>query len=266
MDIDRITSLWPKNTRDKNATIALWDAAAPDYGRKPKPTTQSSAVLSLIERTGMLPKDSSALDIGCGSGRYTQALACMCAHVTATDISPKMLYAARRIGIPNADFVLADWDDADIDALGWGGRFDLALANMTPAVDTPDALSKMCAASRGWCLLVRPTHRTDSVTDKITAHLGIADVGSHNVDTMPLCFALLWQMGYLPHIEYGHRTWDVRKPLDSAIQMYTDRIRIHHSISQTDEHRIGDYLESIAEDGFIHEHVETTVVMLYWQV
>ena len=100
------------------------------------------------------------LDIGCGTGLMTLALAREGAHVTALDFSSGML-ARLREEIPKSlasriDLVQEDWMTADIKARGWEQRFDLVVAFMSPGVATPDAFARMMAcatkgcAVRGW--------------------------------------------------------------------------------------------------------------------
>ena len=136
MDISHIKALWPPASRNKDAAIARWDNSAPAFGRKPLPTTKNSAVVALIDRMRMLTRDSNMLDIGCGAGRFSLALARQCQHVTGTDISPGMIDKARqhtqKKQINNVDFVICDWDELCLDKMGWQRRFDFVLANMTP--------------------------------------------------------------------------------------------------------------------------------------
>ncbi len=56
------------------------------------------------------PLDLSMLEIGCGVGRMTRALARIFGHVTALDISPEMIRQARRNlkRVPNVHFVVGD--------------------------------------------------------------------------------------------------------------------------------------------------------------
>ena len=66
-----------------------------------------------------------ALDIGCGVGRLSRALASRASHVTGIDVSPKMLERARELNadVPNVEWVLGDGatltgvPDASVDAV-----------------------------------------------------------------------------------------------------------------------------------------------------
>ncbi len=61
------------------------------------------------------PDGGDALDIGCGAGRLSLALARHCRRVTGLDLSPQMIRVARKraLGIENVRFEVADvmtWD------------------------------------------------------------------------------------------------------------------------------------------------------------
>lgn len=79
--------------------------------------------LELLERWGILGPGRSALDLGCGIGRFTAALAPLLREVHGIDISPKMIAAARRrcARFPNVRFSkssghdLARFEDASFD-------------------------------------------------------------------------------------------------------------------------------------------------------
>ena len=69
----------------------------------------------MVEAAGKhLPRDSVVLDVGCGPGDVTIAMAARVASVTALDASPGMIEAARerarRAGAGNIDFVAGDID------------------------------------------------------------------------------------------------------------------------------------------------------------
>ena len=59
--------------------------------------------------TGYIPGfDDTVVEIGCGVGRLTRAIAPEVGHVIALDISERMLAIARKASLPNADFRQAD--------------------------------------------------------------------------------------------------------------------------------------------------------------
>ena len=89
---------------------------------------------------GMDPKRMRVLEIGCGAGRMTRALAVFFGEVYAVDISPEMVRQARLtvVEFPNAHVVRNNGKDLSAirprwrDCFGWGPRlkFDFAFSSM----------------------------------------------------------------------------------------------------------------------------------------
>lgn len=87
----------------------------------------TAEVVGLLERLGVLAPKRDVLDIGCGIGRFVQALAPRVASVVGIDIAPGMIAAARQrcAGAPNVRLL----PTSGRDLAGFGhGSFDLALA------------------------------------------------------------------------------------------------------------------------------------------
>lgn len=131
----------------------IWDRAAERYGGLPIPDFETDAFLRELDRAIFLDKTMRILDIGCGSGVYSMALAPRVAQAVGVDISPNMIACAndrsQTLGLDNTQFQCLDWAGADIDALGFRGGFDVVFAHMTPAVADYNTFEKLCACSRG---------------------------------------------------------------------------------------------------------------------
>jgi SAM-dependent methyltransferase len=83
--------------------------------------------MDLFERWGVLGSDRAVLDLGCGIGRFSAALALRTREVHGIDISPKMIAAARRrcAHLPNVRFTRGSGHDL---AKLKDASFDLVLA------------------------------------------------------------------------------------------------------------------------------------------
>lgn len=106
----------------------FWDRVAPKYAKSP--ISDMEAYTNTLERTrSYLSANDTVLEVGCGTGSTALLLADGIKHITASDVSPKMiaigLEKAREQGISNVDFVTAELFDSILD----GGPYDAVLAH-----------------------------------------------------------------------------------------------------------------------------------------
>ena len=100
-----------------------WDAAAVGWEAEREAVTEVNAPVTAALVAALDPQpDDIVLDLAGGTGDLVEALAGRVAHVIATDLSPVMVEAARKRGIPNAehrsmDMQAIDLPDASVDAV-----------------------------------------------------------------------------------------------------------------------------------------------------
>lgn len=247
----------------------IWDRAAPEYEERPLPDWEEDPFLALLRRRGALGPSVSALDIGCGAGGYSLALAPHVGAAVGCDLSARMVEGATRraagLGLSNARFHLIDWHAFDPAERGWERAFDVVFAHMTPAVSDYDTLEKMVRCARGTCFLQKNTRRRDAVLDAALALVGIQDpqAGRDDVDK---CFTYLWLKGYEPHLDYRQEVWRSQRSTASMAGWCVDRARLRRDITAQEEERIRDFVAASAVEGVVRETVTTTVVTMDWAV
>lgn len=270
MTLEEIQTNWKFKNDNKQASVDMWDSMAESFGEQPIPSVESSSFLQLLQRSYMFNRDSIVLDVGCGTGIYSLALAKYCKKVIGIDLSPKMIKIAERKAldeqIQNVEFHCLDWKEFDIGPSGYEKQFDLVFAHMTPAVQSADTFLKLLTASRGWCALSKPTRRTDPVSDKVKELIGIQERRESSDQDILYAFELLWQQGINPHLEYEKTQWDMRKTLEEAYGLYINRMKTYRNLTIAEEQRAKQYLQSLARDGAICEKVDTTITTMYWHV
>jgi SAM-dependent methyltransferase len=90
-ELERCRHLFDRLVRDSTeASVALYSLGNPDLLEK-----ATGEVVELLERLGVVGPERQVLDIGCGIGRFEQALACRVAAITGIDLAPGMIAAAR---------------------------------------------------------------------------------------------------------------------------------------------------------------------------
>jgi SAM-dependent methyltransferase len=89
--------------------------------------TATDEVVGLLDRLGVLGPHRHLLDVGCGIGRFEQALAPRVAAITGIDIAPAMIQSAceRCAGLPNV--TLIETSGCDLSAFS-PSSFDTVLA------------------------------------------------------------------------------------------------------------------------------------------
>ena len=118
-------------------TEHVWGWATP-AGRR-----RADRRAELIVRGGALAPGKRALEIGCGTGNFTEMFARSGAQIVAVDISPELLEKARGRGLPEAQvrFLAKPFEQCDVD-----GPFDAVIgSSILHHLDIRPALAKILA-------------------------------------------------------------------------------------------------------------------------
>ena len=90
----------------------VWEKQAKSYDKITKSVYEDAYRLSIKKANEILEPHNKVLEIGCGTGIITFGIADSVDNITAIDISPKMIEAAkekrRKLNIDNIDFNVAD--------------------------------------------------------------------------------------------------------------------------------------------------------------
>lgn len=271
MDLQQLEREWVNTSAESGALQAkIWDAKAAEWKEKPIPNMETDVFLQAVQKKIKLQPFMRTLDIGCGAGRYTMAIAPLVKQAVGTDVSPEMIRMAEeragRLGFENTEFWRQEWENTDLDAAGWRGSFDLVFAYMTPAVNDFQTLDKMNACSRGYCFLVKPARRMDAVQDAAFARVGITKHHQRMDDAVPNTFAYLWMKGYCPEISYRNEIWESEQNLSEITDWCINRAELQKKLSEQEKEMIRSYLKEISTDGTVKETVTTTIVTICWKV
>ena len=271
MDLSELEKFWTSPGTDKgDVQRQIWDRAAEDYYKKPLPDFETDPFLRQLVKQFPLDTAMRCLDIGCGAGRYTMALAPRVKEAVGVDISPRMIRFAEKVarehGLDNTHFQCLDWAEADIDKLGLRNSFDLVFAHMTPAVSDFTTFDKLNACSRRWCIVEKPSRRRDLVLDAALNTIGFRAEDTHSDSGVPYAFAYLWSKGYTPSLDYRREEWRVQRTEEDMVSWCVDRARLCRDITASEESAIRDLVSSFSDEGKTEEIVTTTIVTIFWEI
>ena len=174
-DLAYFISLMEKETEP---SPNIWDRRARSWAHERKNNRKTDERLEkdflFLENHGLLKKDFSVADIGCGPGRFAAAFASRVRFVTALDISGEMIAQgkeyAKSLGLTNLQFHLCDFDTLDLKKEGFKRAFDLVFVSLTPAVRSHIQLLKAMEMSRGRCCCISHLYRKNRLMEQLMGY------------------------------------------------------------------------------------------------
>lgn len=271
MDLEQLKREWIKPAGENGSLQAkIWNSRAEDYRNKPIPTKENNPFLQYLFEKVRPDKEMSALDIGCGAGRFTIALADHVKEAVGIDVSPKMIDIAAKSAkdrkLSNIYFEAGDWSAWDLEKAGFEGKFDLVFAHMTPAICDYTTMEQMNNCAKGYCFLVKPARRRDSVQDAAFLLAGITEQRKQFDDSISNAFTYLWQKGYCPELSYRDEVWEKEMTAEEMCDWCVNRAKLQKEITEEQEEKIRQYIQAKSVDGSVKETTTTTIVTIYWHV
>lgn len=246
----------------------FWDSMAERFKDFEIPTPYNDIFMKNLYFKGMFEKGGTALDIGCGGGKYSFAMAPYFEKVIGTDISEQMInYAEERKKDEkntNTFFRCISWQESDIDELEWENKFDLVFAHMTPAVNSIETMEKMRKASKKWCVITKSVYRKSEIADTVNRICGNKS-NSYGDKEMLELFDMLWKEGIMPEVFYEKERWENVLPLNKAAESYIKRMSVKRELTQREIEKIKAYFTDISENGTVTETTDAVLCTVYWK-
>lgn len=273
MDIHYFTRLWNEGKAAKASGKSFWDNRADEFNKLVCQCTPDERIRKIVEflsQNGLLTKNSSVLDIGCGPGRFAAEFAKKSTDVTGLDISDKMLdYALKNAeaeNLTNVSFKNLNWDEVNLEEYGWKKKFDLVAAINSPGIHDQITLEKMIAASRGYCFLSNFVERTDSVQDVIRTDVLKLEEKRFYDNVIYSIFNILWLTGYYPSITYVDTDREHVRTVEEGCIYYGTLFETENNSGDEKNTLIKNYLNDISVNGLVMEKVRTKTAWIYWKV
>ncbi|MFW5753354.1 MAG: class I SAM-dependent methyltransferase [Marinilabiliaceae bacterium] len=258
---------------DPEKQILRWNRMAKWFSQRtasPEAEQRKNKIITLLEKEGALSPESRVLDIGAGPGNWTIPLARIAALVTALEPAGEMV---RRLnervaaeGLTNVQVDQRRWEEVDPEAENLTGQFDLVFASMTPGVSNPASLSKVIAASRGFCYLSRFSGQGWRKTHaELWREMFGEDPGPNPGDII-YPFNLLYAMGFRPRLHFEYWTHDREETVEDAIENLRLFFEDHAPLTPEIEDKIKNYVETRATDGIFRQTQDVCQGIMLWDV
>ena len=271
--------IYDKNRAGRQDT---WDHRAGDWDKKYRREEEKDLheqrvkdTAAWLRQRGLLGPEQDVADIGCGPGRYAAEFARTARSVLGTDISPKMTQYGeaycRELGLTNVRFQPVDFRSADIAALGWEGKFDLAYSSITPAVSGLRGLDNLISMSRAWCFNASFVYSDNPVHSAILGELFGREPRRHKTSHSHWfyeLFSLLWFRGYYPECHYYKQYREARLAADEpTARRLTEYLLEEREATEENARRVLRWLEDhAAADGTVREASDCWYGWLLWDV
>ncbi len=279
-ELAHYTAFWGRrHSSGMRHTPDLWNGRADEWdkdlrkneARQARSHRRVAETVAYLQSRNLLRQEQEIIDIGCGLGRFVAAFARTAGHVTGVDLSDHMAEYGRAYakaqGVDNVSFQTCDFKTADIDALGWRGRFDLVFASITPAISGIAELKKMMQMSRAYCFHSNFVFAREPVEQGVLENvLHVAPARHWDGRRFYAMFNLLWLWGYYPEVTYFKETGQDRIPADLSLAA---RITERYCPDATKEQleQVRRYLLTLADsDGNLVYPVERWYGWMLWDV
>lgn len=272
MDFEYFDQIWQnEETAKKNSmgNVEMWNSRAEDFNRHGKDERREKISKILLDKQ-MIHKDSTVLDIGCGPGKFSVDFAQVAKHVVGLDVSPRMLEFAKENlaakGSGSVEFIEMDWQNADIEAMGWKKKFSLVTGIMSPAFMTRENLEKMIEASNGYgfiCHFVERRNYIDEILNKeVVRDKHVDDFGNRS---LYCSLNLLWLYKLNPELTYFDTKKEIMRSAEELAGNFIEKYETKKIMTEEEKKEVRKILNDMAVDGNVKETTTAKVACISWK-
>lgn len=248
-----------------------WNRVAGDYQKvcAQGGNDYNEKLIAFLLNEGMLRPGCRVLDLGCGVGKYGRVFAGFGCDVTLADISPRMLeFAAQNMAEFTTPWrtLLCDFDEISAEEAASGGRYELSISTMSPAVHSVETVKKFAEITDGWCFIAAFSQWSEPDRDELFKRMGV-ERQTFNGNAREDCGELIQSVsmaGFTPQVKYVDYCWSDGRSVDDTVRYMLERY--FSPSEQTDELRESMYntVSELAQNGVFTDRVNTRVAWIYW--
>ena len=248
-----------------------WDSVAANYQKvfALGDNDYNAKLIAFLLDNDMLHPGDRVIDMGCGVGKYGKLFASLGCDVTLADISAKMLgFAAQNMAEYKTPWrvMQCDFDEMSADAVAEGGKYDLSISTMSPAVHDVATAKKFADITKSWCFIAAFSQWAEPDRERLFKLMGI-ERESFNSSARGDCAELIRSVsaaGFTPQIKYVDYCWSDERDVDETVRYMENRY--FEPSERTDElhGRLTEAVSALSHDGIFTDSVNTKVAWIYW--
>ena len=240
----------------------MWDKKAEFFARM-EVVQKDNEFIRLVRECCREGLDRArVLDIGCGTGIWSLALADEVREVVGVDISETMIRYAERnkrdVGAENARFVVSDWADLRPGEGILREEFDIVIMHMTPAIKSIEDIDKAMSVCKGHCFYTSGFSHSFPLRESLESKCPRPPFRGHRDFFFNLLKHLV-EEGMKPYIGYDTAVYDQEVDLEECI---SENSVIYPELARSD---IEEAIAPFVRGDRVFSHSEMTHMTAYWR-
>ncbi|MBN2808210.1 MAG: class I SAM-dependent methyltransferase [Deltaproteobacteria bacterium] len=228
--------------RKNIATGKKWDQMAEHYHTFEEDESfvaeQQWIKTGLIQR-GMLNPDQEIIDIACGPGTHCFDFARSCRHVTAVDVSSKMIEQVRlrqkKEQVDNLTVICHDFYDFQPQQ-----QYDTVFVSMSPILNELESVDRLLKMSRRNLVLIYWAGVRDNPLFQNCFKMIYDEAYQWDAMDITTIFNYLNALGYSPEITYLHPLWKRHETLAHTVEHLIWHLEFYRSLSDAEKKKVYD--------------------------
>lgn len=227
-----------------------------------------SRIIEILLNKKIIDSDTTALDIGSGTGAYAIGLSKICKKVYALDYSDGMLKVLKNKTehISNIETVSFNWEKGNISDLKLEDEIDFSISSLNTGIMNKENLLKMNEITKKVCCYVTTAGLSKTKTNEDLEKLILGRKLVHKLgNDVVFPFCILYGMGFYPELEYVKSSWKREITPEEAIENIIKKYSLYKEINKDVKIKIERYVfENLNKNKLFLEKNSYKLGILTW--